>query len=227
MSQLKCIEKDYEDVGPVYDCVVFFDGECWNGVIDTTETGDMSTAIPMQDYRRQRQFSRFSDIDALTYCINIFDNGDILSIVVDCGAHGTHVAGIVAAYHPDHPECNGVAPGAQIISLKIGDSRLGSMETGVGLTRGLIEAVKRGCHIVNMSYGGKRPIRQCAVLYYVKYSYMYVSLKLIHIFNVVVLQRRRRGTTKGSSSVRRKSWSTNTALFSFHPPEIMVLVYLQ
>eukprot|EP01041_Mallomonas_annulata_P006918 gene6918-14055_t len=40
-----------------------------------------------------------------------------------------------------------------IISLKIGDSRLGSMETGVGLCRGLIEAVRRGCHIINMSYG--------------------------------------------------------------------------
>ena len=63
------------------------------------------------------------------------------------------VTGIVSAFHPDQPELNGVAPGAQIISLKIGDSRLGSMETGVGLIRGLIEAVKRGCHIVNMSYG--------------------------------------------------------------------------
>ena len=41
----------------------------------------------------------------------------------------------------------------QIVSLKIGDTRLGSMETGVGLMRGLIEAVKRGCHIINMSYG--------------------------------------------------------------------------
>ena len=107
----------------------------------------------MTDYRISQQYAAFSDLDALNYCVNIFDGGDTLSIVVDAGAHGSHVAGIVSAYHPGQPELNGIAPGAQIISLKIGDSRLGSMETGVGLIRALIEAVKRGCHIINMSYG--------------------------------------------------------------------------
>jgi hypothetical protein len=91
------------------------------------------------------------------------------------GSHGTHVAGIVGAYHPHHPELSGVAPGyvlrlrvwrrptqpqtvcalfftppghatlpaprpfcsVRFVGVKIGDTRLGSMETAVGLSRGI------------------------------------------------------------------------------------------
>ena len=42
----------------------------------------------------------------------------------------SQVAGIVAACFPDALELNGVAPGAQLVSCKIGDNRLDSMETG-------------------------------------------------------------------------------------------------
>lgn len=77
----KSYEKDFDDPGPIYDCVVFHDGVRWQAVVDTTETGDMSSLQPMTNFAVSQQYRRFSDLDALNFGVNIFDNGDILSIV--------------------------------------------------------------------------------------------------------------------------------------------------
>jgi hypothetical protein len=51
--------------------------------------------------RIERQYGIFTRIDACSYVLNIFDDGNVLSIVTDCSPHGTHVAGITAAHHPE------------------------------------------------------------------------------------------------------------------------------
>ncbi len=145
--------KSYSDPGPIYDCLVFHDGEHFRAVIDTDADGDLAEEAVMTNFRIERTFSTFADPINVNFGVNIYESGKVLSIVTDTGAHGTHVAGIVAAYYPDKPEWNGVAPGAQIVSVKIGDTRLGGMETGPGLIRGLKAVLDNRCDLINMSYG--------------------------------------------------------------------------
>ena len=150
---LEQAQKDYDDPGPLYDCVVFHDGENWRAVIDTDEDGQLAEEAVMTDFHKERQFASFSEPSQLNFSVNVYEEGGRLSIVTVCGSHGTHVAGIVSAYEPEHPERNGVAPGAQIISVKIGDNRLGGMETGRAFVRGLRAVIDRKCDLINMSYG--------------------------------------------------------------------------
>ncbi|KAI9146026.1 subtilase family-domain-containing protein [Paraphysoderma sedebokerense] len=153
LDSVKEMMSKYEDPGMVYDCVVFHDGTYWRAVIDTKESGDLRQQPTLAGYRFERQYSNFGEADMLNYSVNIYDDGKVLSIVCVAGSHGTHVAAITAAHHPEEPELNGVSPGAQIISLKIGDTRLGSMETGPGLTRAVTAMIQNKCDLANMSYG--------------------------------------------------------------------------
>ncbi|KAF3432977.1 hypothetical protein FNV43_RR24079 [Rhamnella rubrinervis] len=149
----------YDDKGPIIDAVVWHDGEVWRAALDThsleddPNCGKLANFVPLTNFRTERKYGIFSKLDACSFVLNVYDEGNILSIVTDCSPHGTHVSGIASAFHPEEPLLNGVAPGAQLISCKIGDSRLGSMETGTGLTRALIAAVEHKCDLINMSYG--------------------------------------------------------------------------
>ena len=74
----------------------------------------------------------------------------------DESAHGTRVAGIVAATTNNNRGIAGVAPDAQIMALRAGLRRLG----GIGfleeddIAAAILYAVENGAHIINMSLGG-------------------------------------------------------------------------
>ncbi|KAG9320905.1 hypothetical protein KVV02_004556 [Mortierella alpina] len=153
LDVLKDSIKNFSDPGPIYDCVVFHDGNVWRAAVDAKEDGDLKDAPLLTDFKTERQYATFSNQDKCNYSVNIYDDGNMLSIVVIAGSHGTHVAAITAANHPDEPALNGVAPGAQIVSIKIGDSRLGSIETHHALTRAVKVIIDDKCDLANMSYG--------------------------------------------------------------------------
>jgi subtilisin family serine protease len=136
----------------VMDVVAWHDGVTWRAAVDSSRTGDMTSAPGMASYREHRQYATLDRTSQLSYCLNIYDQGTIVCVVCDAGSHGTHVAGIAAGFHPGSPELNGVAPGAQVVAIKIGDSRIGSMETNqvrlppVAPLQGLARCCNGGCN---------------------------------------------------------------------------------
>ena len=166
---LKDLLDSWEDPGPILEAVVFHDGTHWRAAVggaegDThdpalgqpemhrSDTVDLRSSPTLTDFSTERQWAVFGQQDLLTYTVNILDDGKLLSLVTLSGTHGTHVAGIIGARHED-PATNGVAPGAEIVSLKIGDARLGSMEQGQALLRAARALVDTRSDVANMSYG--------------------------------------------------------------------------
>jgi len=49
----------------------------------------------------EHRYATFSDLDLCNFAVKVYSDGDLLSIVTECSSHGTHVAGIAAAYHPE------------------------------------------------------------------------------------------------------------------------------
>eukprot|EP00039_Didymoeca_costata_P004104 m.71341 g.71341 ORF g.71341 m.71341 type:complete len:1235 (+) comp12238_c0_seq1:40-3744(+) len=142
----------FNNPGPIYDVIVWHDGTNWRAAVDVTETGNLVETKGLANYSVEHEYASFGDKIQLNYCITIYEDGSVCSICVDSGAHGTHVAGIIGAYRPDAPELNGMAPGCQIVSCKIGDTRLDAMETMPGVVRALADVVRLKCDLINMSF---------------------------------------------------------------------------
>lgn len=153
---------NYKDPGPMIDCVVWHDGEHWRSALDTSDfyeeenKGRLADFVPLADFHLEHRFGTVGEMDPCNFASNVYEDGNLLSLVFDSGSHGTHVSGIAAAYHPESPEFNGIAPGARILALKISDVRIGgsgSMETSVGLIRAAIAAIRYKVDVVNLSFG--------------------------------------------------------------------------
>ncbi|CAG2163191.1 unnamed protein product [Oppiella nova] len=158
MDFLEEMDTKYRDLGPTYDCVVFYDGSHWMAVIDTSGTGSLEDCTLLGNYRE---------------CLNY---GTISQRV----SHGTHVASIAAANFPNDPDRNGVAPGAQIVAICFDDKRLDRRTTGSSLVRALNKVIETGCHVINMSYNVSRQYFDGPVLDLMsevvnKYGILYVT----------------------------------------------------
>ncbi|EDW08466.2 tripeptidyl-peptidase 2 [Drosophila mojavensis] len=155
LEMLNSFEKMYSDVRVSYDCVLMPTENGWLTIIDTTEEGDLTKALHIGEYSRTHETKNVDDF--LSISVNVHDDGNVLEVVGMCSPHGTHVASIASGNHNSR-DIDGVAPNAKIVSLTIGDGRLGSMETGTALVRGIMKVMElcregRRIDVINMSYG--------------------------------------------------------------------------
>lgn len=141
----------------------------WAAYIDTDGNGIVTDDDKYYSYSKTRRALRLAGFDpglgfspmAMAIHIEASEAGaKRVEFHIPTGSHGTHVAGIAAGFRLNGVEGrDGVAPGAQIMSLKIGDNRLAGGATVTESMKRALEFVGRWARehnrpvVVNMSYG--------------------------------------------------------------------------
>ena len=135
---------------------------CWVAYFDVNGNGDISDDKPLRNYKEKFDTFKIPNekgLPQMTFAINIFPDSKKISLFYDDGAHGTHVSGIAAGYHIGGSYLNGVAPGAQLIVLKIGNNNFsggatvpGSMKNAFLYADKVSKEKEEPC-VLNMSFG--------------------------------------------------------------------------
>ena len=97
----------------------------WIVYVDLNGNGDISDDKPLRNYKEKQDGFSFDypgDLPPLTMGLNVLPDQKIISFHFDDGSHGTHVAGIAGGHHIGGIDFNGVAPGAKMMSMKLGNN---------------------------------------------------------------------------------------------------------
>lgn len=134
----------------------------WAAYFDLNGNKILSDDKPLRTYKEN--FDAFTienqkGLPPFTLALNIFPDEKRVSLFFDDGSHGTHCCGIAAGYNIGGSTLNGVAPGANVIGLKIGHN---NFPGGATVTESMKKAYlyadkiskerKEPC-IVSMSFG--------------------------------------------------------------------------
>jgi tripeptidyl-peptidase-2 len=144
----------------VFPVVVVKATDGWVAFVDTDLDGSFENETPLHDYRQGRETTALGS-RPLTVAANIDEaNGvPLLDFVFDNSGHGTHVAGIAAGHNLfGEAGFDGVAPGAQLIGLKISNNARGGVSVTGSMQRAMAYAARfaeaRGLRLVlNLSFG--------------------------------------------------------------------------
>src|SRR5213596_1023339 len=146
-----------------FPVVVVRASDGWVAFIDTNLDGSFEDEMPLHDYRQGHETIALGT-KPLTIVANFSetpppDSSPVLDLFFDTSGHGTHVAGIVAGYNLfDVSGFTGVAPGAQVIGLKIANNARGGVTTHGSMMRAVDYAARYAAQrnlplVLNMSFG--------------------------------------------------------------------------
>src|SRR5206468_281577 len=122
--------------------------------------GSFEDEMPLHDFRQGREMLALGT-KPLTIVANFSeaDSAPVLDLFFDTSGHGTHVAGMAADYNLfDVAGFNGVAPGAQIMGLKIANNARGGVTVHGSMMRAIDYAARYAAQrnlplVLNMSFG--------------------------------------------------------------------------
>jgi len=138
----------------------------WIAFVDTNADGRLSDEQPIHDYfvKRESFHLRGHDLhdsaDLVTCALNLWPDEKRAALYLEGQGHGTHVTGIAAGFGISGQKgYDGIAPGAQILALKIGnDSLSGGATTPGSMINAWRHAVDVATRlemplVIQMSYG--------------------------------------------------------------------------
>jgi len=159
-----------------YALVVGKASDGWVVVVDAGADGSFQDDRAQRDYAVSYETFSFRDragIDGpMHVAVNLVerDGRPVLDLVMDNSSHGSHVAGIAAGHDLFGVDgFDGVAPGAQLLALKIANNTRGGISVSGSMLRALEHAVafaqrRRLPLVVNLSYGVGNEIEGTAVI---------------------------------------------------------------
>jgi subtilisin family serine protease len=153
-----------EAIGDTLPLVVGRGTDGWVLLADTDGDGSLAGERPVHDYLQARESFGWAPRGrepGLAVAANFGGTAaaPTLDLVFDLDAHGTHVAGIAAAHDLYGVKgFDGVAPGAQLLGLKISLGAQGSVSTTGAMVRAMdyairFAAARRMPLVMNLSFG--------------------------------------------------------------------------
>ncbi|MBM7771924.1 subtilisin family serine protease [Actinokineospora baliensis] len=140
-------------------------GVLWNPAtgtvwVDTNQNKNFGDDQPMTDYKVKYDIGTFGKDNPATavkesmpYVVQTDVTNNVVNIGIVSGAHGSHVAGIVAGNRLFGGTVNGAAPGAKLVSVRVCLFITGC--TNHALLEGMIYSARdAGADVINMSIGG-------------------------------------------------------------------------